>query len=590
LDGGKDSLMSDLRVPEAADLISTPVDQLVVPAPSNPLAVARQFVDDRYACDLGSTVAAHRGLFHLWTGRHWSELEEHDVRSALYGWLEDAWYWKETKNGPELVPFEPNKYKIANIVEALKAAEHIPSELDTPAWRGAVTPWGADVAVPMQNGILARSTRTLHSHSPSLFNLHSLPFPYDPTAPAPERWLAFLDELWPDDEEMIRTLQEWLGYVLAGGTEQQKLFLFVGPKRSGKGTIIRVATALLGPENVAAPTLNSLAQNFGLAPLVGKPLAAISDARLGTRSDSLVAVERLLSISGEDTITVDRKYRNHWTGRLPTRFTILTNELPQFTDASGALASRFIIISFRNSFYGRENPRPTEELLAEAPAIFNWALEGLDRLTANGHFVQPAASAAAVQHLEDLASPVSAFLRDQCTLAPEATVAKDDLWAAWKIWAEDAGVKKGTRDLLIRDLRAAQPQIRSSRPRIAGKRVYVLTGLRLGADLTVEETPDRTDRSDGAKPSRSGVSGVPTTVDPTHHELDDEPPTTLTWNSRLYLGEPGYPLQADRAFADGLITERELHGLLGIDRLVRRQELRRLHAEAAVLPERSPGW
>ena len=56
----------------------------------------------------------------------------------------------------------------------------------------------------------------------------------------------------------------------------------------------------------------------------------------------MIAVERLLSISGEDTLTIDRKYRDPWTGRLPTRFMILTNELPRFTDSSGALASRFV--------------------------------------------------------------------------------------------------------------------------------------------------------------------------------------------------------------------------------------------------------
>src|SRR5262249_34938023 len=150
------------------------------------------------------------------------------------------------------------------------------------------------------------------------------------------------------------------------------------------------------------PTLASLATNFGLAPLVGKPLAAISDARLGARHDALIAVERLLSISGEDAITVDRKFKDHWTGRLPTRFLMLTNELPQFTDASGALASRFIIITFRNSFYGRENVTLTEELLEEASSIFNWALEGFDRLTERGQFRQPKASMAAMQHLEDL--------------------------------------------------------------------------------------------------------------------------------------------------------------------------------------------
>ncbi|MDZ7735869.1 MAG: hypothetical protein U5P41_07065 [Gammaproteobacteria bacterium] len=59
----------------------------------------------------------------------------------------------------------------------------------------------------------------------------------------------------------------------------------VGPRRSGKGTILRVMTALLGRSNVAAPTLSSLAAPFGLQPLIGKTAGLISDARLGGRAD-----------------------------------------------------------------------------------------------------------------------------------------------------------------------------------------------------------------------------------------------------------------------------------------------------------------
>src|SRR5207237_2862878 len=135
-----------------------------------------------------------------------------------------------------------------------------------------------------------------------------------------------------------------------------------------------VLTGVIGLDNSIAPTLAGLGTNFGLAPLIGKRVAIISDARLGGRADQHIIAERLLSISGEDAITIDRKYRDAWTGRLQTRFLILTNEIPHFTDASGALASRFIVLTLSNSFYGRENTRLTEELVEEAPAIFNWSL------------------------------------------------------------------------------------------------------------------------------------------------------------------------------------------------------------------------
>jgi hypothetical protein len=41
-----------------------------------------------------------------------------------------------------------------------------------------------------------------------------------------------------------------------------------------------------------------------------------------------VIIERLLAISGEDQITVARKFKSAWDGHLPTRFEIFTNDLP----------------------------------------------------------------------------------------------------------------------------------------------------------------------------------------------------------------------------------------------------------------------
>ena len=112
------------------------------------------------------------------------------------------------------------------------------------------------------------------------------------------------------------------------------------PRRSGKGTIARVLRSLLGPANVCGPTLASLAVNFGLWPLVGKSLAIVSDARLGGSTDSQVVVERLLSISGEDALTIDRKNLEPITVKLPTRLMIFSNELPRLGDSSGALAGQ----------------------------------------------------------------------------------------------------------------------------------------------------------------------------------------------------------------------------------------------------------
>jgi putative DNA primase/helicase len=100
-----------------------------------------------------------------------------------------------------------------------------------------------------------------------------------------------------------------------------------------------------------------------------------------------------------------------------TRFVVLTNELPRFTDSSGALASRFIVFMLNKSFYGHENPALTEELCRELPGIFNWSLDGLQSLRARGRFEQPISSADAIREMEDLASPVGAFSGTSAGLA-----------------------------------------------------------------------------------------------------------------------------------------------------------------------------
>jgi putative DNA primase/helicase len=436
----------------------------IVPPPSRPMEVARAVVRALYTGteDL-FLLRDHRGSFYRWTGTCWPEIDRRDVRAAVYRYLEPAIY--EDAEGKQH-PFAPTRHKIDDVIDALRAVALLESDLDVPCW---MTPQStsaeARAIISMANGLLHVPTRQLLPQTPAFFTHHALPFAFRTDAPAPTRWLRFLSDLWPEDATSIAALQEVFGYVLGGDTRQQKIFLFVGPKRGGKGTIARVLTGLLGVHNVAAPTLASLATNFGLSPLVGRPLALVSDARLSTKADSKIVVERLLSISGEDTLTIDRKYREPWTGRLPSRFVVLTNELPKLTDSSGALASRFVVFVLTRSFYGRENPALTDELLVEAPAIFNWALDGLDRLIARGYFVTPASGQDAIRQLEDLSSPISAFVRDRCVVHAQCQVGVNELWSEWKTHCAEENRHAGTKTTFGRDLHAALPTIKRTRHR-----------------------------------------------------------------------------------------------------------------------------
>ncbi|MEX2527041.1 MAG: phage/plasmid primase, P4 family [Gemmatimonadota bacterium] len=479
-----------------------------VPAPTRPLPVARKFVEDVYTSRAGIVLRHHEGGFYRYNGTSWPEVEEREVRAEAYRYLEDAVFVKVTKEVATLQGWDPTRHRIDNVLDALRAAVLLEGG-EAPMWTDGTTDPPAHETISMSNGLLHVPTRTLRAHTPAFFTYHSLPFGFDPRAPRPTNWLAFLDQLWRDDPSSISTLQEVFGYLLGGDTRQQKIFLLVGPKRGGKGTIGRVLTGLLGPHNVAAPTMAGLGTNFGLQPLIGSPLALVSDARMSGKADSQVVVERLLSISGEDSLTIDRKFRDPWTGRLPTRFMILTNELPRLSDSSGALSSRFVLFVLTRSFLGREDPGLTDKLLTEAPGIFNWALEGLDRLNLRGRFEPPPSGREALQQLEDLTSPISAFVREKCTVGGGGTVPVDDLWNAWKDWCIEDNRHSGTKAVFGRNLSSACPTIRKARPRAGNDRVHVYTGIGLigktmpGHPDHPDHTPWTRQRSGGGHGSRS---------------------------------------------------------------------------------------
>jgi putative DNA primase/helicase len=451
--------IADMTISGESDMtISDEFEGLVLPPPKEPMAVARALVAASYTHQSGAMTLRHwRGGWWLWRTSRWVELEQRAMKAAAYRFTEQAVY----ESDDEFVPWTPNRHRIADLLDALGAVVHLSEEVPMPSWLDGTVYDG--LLVSCANGLLDVTSRTLLPHNPLFFNATSVPFDYEPQATPPRRWLIFLGELWPDDDASIAALQEWFGYVISGRLDLHKILLLIGPTRAGKGVTARIMGELVGRENVAGPTLSSLNGDFGLAPLLGKTLAVVSDARLSGRGTHVV-VERLLSISGEDTLTVNRKYREQWTGKLPTRLMVCSNELPQLGDASMAIAGRFVPLLLTRSWLGQEDHELEPALRDELPGVLNWALDGLERLTAVGRFTRPPGADEAMVALQDLASPVAAFVRDRCVRGPDYRVPVDDLYAAYKTWATDNGHVISTKQVFGRDLRAAVPGLRVARP------------------------------------------------------------------------------------------------------------------------------
>ncbi|AIU92215.1 Hypothetical protein Cul05146_1656 [Corynebacterium ulcerans] len=266
--------------------------------------------------------------------------------------------------------------------------------------------------IAMDNGLFSLESRRLDPHTPKLFTTWGLPFDYDDGAQCPT-WLKFLSSIFTHDPKAVDALQEFMGYLISGQTNQHKALMLIGAPRAGKGTISTIVQALMGYSNVATTTLHDLASEFGLGALVGKPLTVIEDARDAGAAGKGV-VERLLNLVANDSMSVNRKNLEYWNGRLNTRLMLVSNEVPRLPDSSGAILNRFITIRLVRSFTEAEQDKHLKErLLKELPGIFNWALLGLDRLHQQGQFTTPDSSDDLATAFSELTEPLQVFI-DEC--------------------------------------------------------------------------------------------------------------------------------------------------------------------------------
>jgi len=426
----------------------------------------------------------YRGSFWAFYKGTFRTIPDEFVRGHIWLTLEESDRVVEIDSGKtKRIAVKPKQSQVNSILSAMKAVCSIDDGKEAPFWLPGAPPELSALSprdfISVSNGLLHVPTARLYPHTPTYFNLYASDVRYDPGAPRPSQWHKFLDEVFMTDVEAKNTLQDWFGYNLTPDTSLQKIMLIVGPRRGGKGTIGRIMRLILGKDSVAALTLASLGETFGLQHLIGRPACIIPDARFSKRMDPAIIAERLLSISGEDAIPINRKFSGMWIGALPTRFTVFTNELPAIADMSGALLERFVILKLTRTFAGHEDPTLFDRLSQEAPGILNWAIVGYQRLREQGRFRQPVSSVETAAAIRQISSPLADFLEERCDVRAGLSIEKSRLFLAWEHWCMKQRIQAGSTQIFGRDLRAILPELGECRPAGTGSRARLYTGISL---------------------------------------------------------------------------------------------------------------
>lgn len=304
------------------------------------------------------------------------------------------------------------------------------------------------------NGLYNLNTHQLGEHQPGLFLTSQLPFAYDKQATC-ETWLNYLHQVLvtPDgtpDNQLIKLVQEAFGYSLTASTRFEKMFWLHGEAATGKTTMLRILTALLGTGSLEFDFGRLKRESHQLANIAGKRVLTCSEAPAGSQiEDHLIK-----KIASGEKIVARRLYQESEEHQSIAKIWWAMNGLPANGDRSNAIYRRLVLIPFNRPIPAEQrNPDLINDLMNELPGIFNWAIEGLKRLDESGKFTTAQQVNQSVEEYEIENHPERAFLQDEEWIVQEnnETVLASNLYLAFKEWCSRYGYSCGTRTAVGRE-------------------------------------------------------------------------------------------------------------------------------------------
>jgi phage/plasmid-associated DNA primase len=476
-----------------------------------------------------------------WNGRRYEAVHQDAVRGDVLILYLD--WWTLNAEG-KLVPAKLSTHQAASIVEALKTDLSVRAD-GLPAWApptigsdgrplfdtmreaaASASPHGRPV-ISFANGLLdldalrADAKVVLSGHTPRLITTNAMDYPLPVEEIAAELasdstgearggvlcsrlcpgWMKYMSDISKGDDDVPRTLQQYLGYVLGPTCEYERFLYLIGVPGVGKGTFVDVAASLVGPDAVASTSLNKLSGPFAMQPLVGKRVLILDEMGAGHSTDAVEATRCVLSIVGNAPQTVDLKNRDALPQvRLNAKIIATGNRLAKFQDPSDAFGRRVLIVRIPK-ISRKHDPLFKTKMVAESAGIMVWAIFGLLDLWRSGGFVQPANGMELRKMMRRLSSRVAAFVEDCAVLSglettrasgadgrgenggdlaasDRVSVRASVMYALFEQWSEAKGMKPLAMEDFAADLASITEEFREDTMRVGEDQFSVWHGVR----------------------------------------------------------------------------------------------------------------
>lgn len=308
-------------------------------------------------------LARKNDFIFAYNGAFWKELD----RERLKDFLGQA----AAKLGVQALEARHYEFRDKLYKQFLAAAKLQP--IDTP---------DGTTLINLANGTfeIAATHQRLREFRPQDFLSYQLPFAFNSQAQCPI-FKAYLARVLPE-QELQQVVAEFFGYVFTKHLKLEKALLLYGSGANGKSVLFDVMNALLGRENITNYSLANLLEEHNRALIAHKLL------NYGSEINATSARDEFKNLVSGEPIQARLKYGNSFTMTHYAKLAFNCNDLPKDFDHQNAYFRRLLLIPFRVTLHEAEQDKTLAAriIASELAGVFNWILEGLQRLLHNQKF------------------------------------------------------------------------------------------------------------------------------------------------------------------------------------------------------------
>lgn len=387
----------------------------------------------KIAEDNNWSLCKKNGFIYLYNGQYWNEIDKESFQFFL---------------GNVALKFGVEKYKakIHTFKEELFKQFMADAYLPTPPIKRD------SVLINLLNGTfeITSKKRGLRKFNSIDFITHQLPFDYEPDATAP-LFQKYLDEVLPDKDKQ-KVFAEYCGYIFIKPSilKLEKMLILYGTGANGKSVFFEIINALLGFENVSNYSLQSLTNDNGYfrAKIVNKLVNYASEINGKLETDIFKQMA-----SGEP-IEARLPYGEPFIINEYAKLIFNCNELPKDVEHTNAFFRRFLIIGFDVTIPEENQDKQLANKIIEneLSGVFNWILQGLDRVLEQKNFSKCEAIDNARSNYELQSDSVKLFIDDFEYLTSSEYTSIKTLYDQYKVFCLDDGYRPVKKSNLMKRL------------------------------------------------------------------------------------------------------------------------------------------